>query len=736
MAIDHRIGTKVQKQLRREDAPASRIDPYPYIAVVKNNFDPTRSGRLQVWVPDLGGNPDDSKNWRTVGYASPFMGYTPQKFKDTDLPSAANKFTEVPHTYGMWMVPPDLGVEVLVVFVAGDPTRGYWLACVNSHLSHHMVPGIASSTNVEDSSMDAYSKELVKNGVAVPVVEFNEYDPAKITSNYINNKKPLHKPQFDILKKQGLEQDPIRGTTTSSSQRETPSHVFGISTPGRPIDDDYIGKLNKQGQDYYRITTRKGGHSFVMDDGAVTGEDQLVRIKTAGGHQILMHDTANTLYIANADGTAWFEMTADGKIKMYAASGFCVRSEGSINLHSDANININAGGSIKMKAENKIQAQASTETTLLTRDLKVTTTEHTEFKTGILFAVDCSNVISLQAVKAINSASPRIADNSGGTESLKAVPLLPVNKFPDAGRAGAGSPWIVVPGALETIVTCAPTHEPHVRTSLVPGGNATADKDSAPTPKLSEGKPIGTPPSTSSGTPPTLPKTKELRTQPAPLGKIGNLSGNQLRAYLAGLASKESSSPTPADKVCTATTTKKDGTIVYGSTYGQKLQNGKAGYEAVNQCGFLGKYQMGAEALAEAKFVKKGTTLATLSDNNNWLIGNYESFIAPYKEGELHPQEIAIQKYTESNYRILAQRGVITTESTPGEVGGYLQAAHLKGAGTIANAIDKDGTLNSLGPDSNGTSAAYYYNVGRQSVEVVAAEYDKLDAAPSTVASR
>ena len=125
MAIDHRIGNKVQKSLRREDAPATRVDPHPYIGIVKNNLDPTRCGRLQVWIPDLGGNQVDPKNWRTVSYASPFMGTTDIASTSGSSPNTDNKFTNTPHTYGMWMVPPDIGIEVIVIFIAGDPMRGF-----------------------------------------------------------------------------------------------------------------------------------------------------------------------------------------------------------------------------------------------------------------------------------------------------------------------------------------------------------------------------------------------------------------------------------------------------------------------------------------------------------------------------------------------------------------------------------------------------------------------------------
>ena len=39
----------------------------PFIGIVKNNVDPTRSGRLQVYIELFGGaDPNNSSLWRTV----------------------------------------------------------------------------------------------------------------------------------------------------------------------------------------------------------------------------------------------------------------------------------------------------------------------------------------------------------------------------------------------------------------------------------------------------------------------------------------------------------------------------------------------------------------------------------------------------------------------------------------------------------------------------------------------
>jgi hypothetical protein len=356
MAIDFRIGTKILKNLQAALAPATAINPYPYVGVVKNNLDPTRCGRVQVFIPELGGNPDDQANWRTVSYASPFMGYTSTEINSADIPDVTNGFNHVSHTYGMWMVPPDVGVEVICIFVAGDPMRGYWIACVNSNLSHYMLPGLAGSKNVDTLNATANAKASYTTGDQVPVVEFNENISANDANpNFYNIAKPIHEIQYAILKQQGLNADTTRGTITSSSQRETPSQVFGISTPGRPTNDPaddptYVSKLNAGtlSEEYYRVKSRKGGHQFVMDDGSVLGIDQLVRLRTAAGHQILMHDTEETIYISHANGNSWVELTADGSINIYGKNGFNLRSEGNVNIHSDQNINLNAKGNVNV----------------------------------------------------------------------------------------------------------------------------------------------------------------------------------------------------------------------------------------------------------------------------------------------------------------------------------------------------------------------------------------------------
>jgi len=673
MAIDHRSGTKVIKNLRREEANATRVDPHPYIGIVKNNLDPTRSGRLQVWIPDLGGDEDDSLNWRTVGYASPFMGYT----TNPNLDDKSDSWTSVSHTYGMWMVPPDIGVQVIVLFIAGDPLRGFWISCVNPNLSHHMVPGLAGSTNVK------ISNNKFTSNVNIPVTEFNEYSTENVTNSaFYNLSKPIHVTQYGVLKVQGLDTDSIRGSISSSSQRETPSHVFGISTPGRPLNDpaedrDYLNKLNNNTlpSNYFDVKSRKGGHTFVMDDGATMGQDQLVRLRTAKGHQVLLHDTNESIYIGHSTGNSWVEMDKDGTITMYSKGGYHIRTEGTMNFHSDKNINFESGGTIRMRSANKFQLETG-ETTMLQNTFSMTSLNSTEFKIGGQFLVDADSKISIKAGGIVAVEGSQILHNSGSTESVDQVRTLKAYSLPDTVRNGEF--WQPT-ATLSSICTRAASHEPYPRadqarffdpensnSGLTPQATFKGDVDVTKTLAGTEVTGQG--------------GTFDLRNQPVPNGTVGNLSKEELTAYMAQIGKSESS----------------------------------GNYSAENQLGYLGKYQMGHQALIDAGYVKSSVTSnADLSNPNNWTgkdgISDKSSFLS-----NKNIQETTMLSYTQKNYTAMLANGAITADMGSDEVGGMLATSHLLGANGAKTWRSGGG-----GVDANGTSGDSYFQKGKFAVSVL-----------------
>lgn len=271
-----------------------------YVGFVKAVEDQQRMGRLKVWIPELGGTASDTDCWHTVSYASPFAGAT-NLYANTN----GSQYQDSQRSYGMWFVPPDLENEVLCCFVNGDPGRGIWFACLYQEFMNHMVPGLPGN-----------------NATAGPPV--GEYNKMNTNQDTTNPKRPVYAPLADQLATQGLDNDPLRGTSTSGARRTSPSNsVYGFLTPG--------------------------GSQIVFDDN--TG-NKFIRMRTQNGAQILVNDTNGFIYMNSRDGNNWLEMSADGAIDIYGKADISIRSAGNMNLRADLDLNIEAGRSMFIKARN------------------------------------------------------------------------------------------------------------------------------------------------------------------------------------------------------------------------------------------------------------------------------------------------------------------------------------------------------------------------------------------------
>jgi len=440
----------------------------PYIGVVRNNVDPTRSGRLQVFIEQFAGdNPNDPSLWRTVSYVPPFYGVTPRNNSTTTAGTGNYKGNQ--QSYGMWFTPPDIGVSVICFFVAGDPNQGYYMGCVPDPGITHMIPAVGATSKFVTQGTEQQTLTTSANAKQLPVVEINsENNTIFENPRFFAEPKPVHSYQFSLFANQGLLGDVIRGPISSSSQRESPSAVFGMSTPGRAIyrgglaEKDIKAKLDAGSIKLsdVKVEGRRGGHSFVMDDGDLQGRDNLVRIRTSKGHQITMSDEADCFYFVHANGATWIELGSEGTVDVYSSNSVNVRSQGVINLHADKDININAGENLNLRAKN-IQLE-SQETFKISSvgDLTV----YSKSKIGVL----SDGTLTLQSESGgwkcsgdLTLKASRIDLNGGSSPDSIEAPK-PINEYKLDGTKFEGSKgWQVEPGAIETIVTRAPTHEPY-----------------------------------------------------------------------------------------------------------------------------------------------------------------------------------------------------------------------------------------------------------------------------------
>ena len=440
----------------------------PFYGVVKSTNDSARSGRIQVYIEAFsnGGENEPSK-WITVSYMPQFFGSTPYNPPKQGLGSYIDGNS---NSYGMWFTPPDVGITVLCVFVNGDRSQGFYIGVAPDQAIGHMVPAIGSAPVDTQAVKDNENQAKYFEGATqLPVVEINTNNIAlEENARFFDAPKPVQSVVAETMFRQGLIKDNQRGPISSSSQRESPSAVFGVSTPGPAVYKGgmQLGEIKKKidageltSQDL-NVIGRVGGHSVVMDDGDTDGNTRLMRFRTTAGHQITMSDSGDFFYITHANGLAWFELGAQGTLDVYATNSINLRTRGDINLHADRDINMYAGGSIKAKAVEDITLQADADfTAIAQQNLRLYSKSYIGVKADGSLALQ-SATGSWDGGSALKFTAGGIDLNGPAADAVSAPNNLTATKLDDTTFSSATG-WTVETEELESIVTRAPTHEPY-----------------------------------------------------------------------------------------------------------------------------------------------------------------------------------------------------------------------------------------------------------------------------------
>jgi hypothetical protein len=346
------IGNSLTSSLKAQRSHAQNpilknIESGIYKAItVGGHPDPEGRGRIAAYIPKLGGDRDEPMFFQ---YASPFGG--------------ANK----QGPYGMFAVPPDAGVTILVFFADnGAINEGYWFAVSQEIPS--VVSGGASDTAKSDGTGQG-------EGV------FSDVPSAKVQPLTLEEAQELSQEEIDNSNKnantagQGIYSDPKRGQSTATPLRDanynTTQHskVYGWSTPG--------------------------GNAITMDDGSVddggTIHPNQIRISTGSGSQVIVDGTNDFIYAINSSGTGWVEIGAKGEVMVYAEGNMSIRTEKDFNLRADKNINLEAAEKINIRSKDNLnlnvgnQMHMKSEGSMFFESLGA---HHTKVKTNMYVTTD------------------------------------------------------------------------------------------------------------------------------------------------------------------------------------------------------------------------------------------------------------------------------------------------------------------------------------------------------------
>jgi hypothetical protein len=685
---------KGQIKASRPDSGGGAIRSEPVLAIVKDNVDPTRSGRLQVYLSDFGSeDPDDSSTWVTVSFMTPFYGLTEASAPKTGFGS----YLQNPSSYGMWFSPPDIGSTVICIFINGDPNYGYWIGCAPQPEALHMVPAVGASSNVTLNEGEASS---YGGSPVLPVTNMNTNNSSLADSDaFLSAAKPVHSYAASIFNQQGLLRDPIRGPISTSAQRESPSRVgWGVSSPGRPIyeggyDDSTVAdSLESANPASLKVVSRRGGHSIILDDGDIVGKDQLIRIRTAMGHQITMSDDGQCLNIMHSNGQSWIELGKEGTIDMYSTNSVNIRTQGDLNLHADNNININAMKDLNIAADN----------------INVSSTTDTKFRIGGTFnnytmgsytvkvnesmsiASSGDSAIIASGAAYINGSQVNLNSGDASLVPEEVPPMTTIAHTDTLFDASVG--FAPAPGKLMSIVSRAPAHAPwanwgqgvDVKVELSSEGSLPSD------PSETVAAVNNAAPST-----PDSPVTVATASTAPNVGAVSSaLDSNTTAAMVAATARDAATGPAAAAVA--------QGAGVVDAVGGPVAAIGSMAMSPA-QLESAGVIKPGSAPLVE-NLVKSGSTVQAALPSNLFTGANGAKDLTSFINNPVAQASAQVTNMQKSQ-AALTQSGVITGKEAPGQIAGLVSAGATAGITATINFAKTVGT-NLAGGAMNAISGA------------------------------
>jgi hypothetical protein len=668
----------------------------PVLGVVKDNIDPTRQGRLKVYITDSNSinNPDDDTNWITVKYLSPFFGRTTADGGNDNFGS----YKANPSSYGVWNSPPDIGTTVVCVFINGDINYGFYIGCVPEPEALQMVPAIGATDNIVPNEGEAQS---YGGALRLPVTNINTNNKGIADSqDYLSAAKPVHSYTAAIMTQQGVIRDSVRGPISSSAQRESPSRVgWGVSTPGRPIyeggfDDVTIAQnleANKEKQ--LRVVSRRGGHSIVMDDGDVIGRDNLVRIRTSLGHQILMSDDGQTLMLLHSNGQSYIELGKEGTVDVYSMNSVNIRTHGDLNLHADNNINLHAKKDVNIQAENMHFVTEKEFKQKVGADHQVYTTGKQTIKVDGAYSVESKGDASMASSGIAYVNGSKVNLNTGKTSTTpQAVKQIPIVAHTDTLHDKTKG-WLAAPAKLLSITSRCPAHTPWINAGQ--GIDVKTDASaSGQLPSSASGPVAAT--NQVAGSAVTSPVQGSTVSSAPAVNAVSNaLDKNTTGALLGQMATDASKGPLAAAQTA--------GAAVAETAEGIKLGVGQFA-STPQQLEQAGTIKPGAADLAESLAAKTGKATTALQQN----LFTGQSGAQNLTQLQNNPEaqaNVAVNTLQKAQTQ-LTQTGVMTGQEAPQQVAGMVYAAATQGVDKVVGTVQNLGSSQVAGLTTGATAQA------------------------------
>lgn len=402
------------------------------IGRVMDTNDPMQMGRIRVYVPGL------DHNYSTVGdipfalYCSPLAGHQQVQSRGP----VDNTYTQGPVAYGMFNIP-KVGTDVLIACLDGNPNQRIWFGAIfgaflTSTLPHGRFSfkspfdtagtpdGPLSATEqpiqpIYDNLTTTFERStaVASNDGAIGLdarINFEwrsrglDYQAASLGNIQRTNPSQNVSNLTDDRNVSFTEED---GTAFKQGQF-TQGYALSQIEPNVPYDPTLVDTGQNFDPQTYSWTT-PGFHSISLDD---RPENCRIRMRTTSGHQILLDDTNERIYIATAKGENWIEMDQKGNIDIYTSGRLSCHAESDINFTTGGSFRVNATSGIHLVTGGDIRLSANQDISLISlQSIRANSTS------DILFQSE-ANIQALAGSSLILSSTQNTEINATGSANI------------------------------------------------------------------------------------------------------------------------------------------------------------------------------------------------------------------------------------------------------------------------------------------------------------------------------
>lgn len=382
-------------------ADASSYNYFSVGEVVDTN-DPQERGRIRVYCQALGDMPGTSVSdipWCQM--VSPMSGFVnSDKFSRGASDSSTTKGAVA---YGIWGSA-KLGAQAVITCLNGNPMARICVGFIHPTGTTHTMPhgrfidGDGPFSSEEEPIEPLYTNARTAFGSKTTSYEWQ----SRMQDNSVSKVKQGAVSAGDVISNK-------------------PDHADAGYQPARLASNVTYGSTGKNYDPQIYAWTSPGFHSISMDDSI---NNCRMRLRTSHGHQILLDDTNERIYICTAEGMNWIELDQDGTLDIFVSQKASIRAHNDINISSDKTIRLTGNTGIHLSAPNgEIRLSSNA-------DMSLASTANVRISGGADTMIGATGVLNLNAGGNVLATGSEVHLNGPAAAPPGARAAFVVNRIP------------------------------------------------------------------------------------------------------------------------------------------------------------------------------------------------------------------------------------------------------------------------------------------------------------------